>query len=83
MGKASAKSPTEERCTFSSLILNSPLQQTNKMLIQTVFDIHTKQPAYAICNSQHRCGYVTYSITKAISAAQCENFNQVQELVSK
>lgn len=53
------------------------------MLIQTVFDIHTKQPAYAICNSQHRCGYVTYSITKAIQAAQCENFNQVQELVSK
>lgn len=51
------------------------------MLIKTVFDIETKQPVYAVCNTNHRCGYVTYSITKAISAAQCKDFNQVQSLI--
>ena len=53
------------------------------MLIKTTFDIHTKQPAYAICNSNHQCGYVTYSITKAIKAAQCKDFNQVQQLCAE
>jgi hypothetical protein len=53
------------------------------MLLKTVFDIETKQPAYAVCNSQHQCGYVIYSMTKAIQAAQCKDFDQVQQLFSK
>lgn len=53
------------------------------MLIKTVFDIETKQPAYAVCNANHQCGYVIYSMTKAIKAAQCKDFDQVQQLFSK
>ena len=52
------------------------------MLIKTVFDIETKQPAYAVCNAEHYCGYVTYSITTAIKAAQCKDFNQLQTLIN-
>ena len=52
------------------------------MLIKTVFDVETHQAGYAICNSQHQCGYVTYSITKAIRAAQCKDFSQVQQLIA-
>ena len=53
------------------------------MIIKYTFDIETQQPAYAICNSQHQCGYVIYSMTKAIQAAQCKDFDQVQQLFSK
>jgi RNase H-fold protein (predicted Holliday junction resolvase) len=52
------------------------------MLIKTVFDIQTKQIGYAVCNAEHRCGFVTYSITNAIKAAQCKDFNQVQQLIN-
>jgi hypothetical protein len=53
------------------------------MLIKTVFDIETKQPVYAVCDVQtERCGFVTYSITKAIRAAQCKDFAQLQTLIS-
>jgi hypothetical protein len=51
------------------------------MIIKYTFDIETKQPAYAICNSQHQCGYVTYDITKAIKATQCKDFAEVQSLL--
>lgn len=51
------------------------------MLIKYTFDIETQQPAYAICNHQHQCGYVTYDITKAIKAVQCKDFDQVQSLL--
>lgn len=53
------------------------------MLIKTVYDVQTKQPGYAVCDPQtQRCGFVTYSITKAISAAQCKDFAQVQSLIN-
>jgi len=53
------------------------------MLIKTVFDIQTKQPVYAVCETQtERCGFVTYSITKAIKAAQCKSFTELQTLIS-
>ena len=52
------------------------------MLIKTVFDIQTQQPVYAVCNAEHRCGFVTYSIMKAIKAAQCKDFDQVQTLIN-
>ena len=52
------------------------------MIIKYTFDIETQQPAYAICNDQHQCGFVTYSITNAIRAAQCKNFDQVQQLIN-
>lgn len=52
------------------------------MLIKTVFDTQTQQPVYAVCNTNHRCGFVTYSITKAIQAAQCKDFTQVQQLIN-
>ena len=52
------------------------------MLIKTVFDIQTQQPVYAVCNAEHRCGFVTYSITKAIKAAQCKSFTELQTLIS-
>lgn len=53
------------------------------MLIKTVFDVQTKQPTYAVCDpSTERCGFVTYSITKAIQAAQCKSFTEVQQLIN-
>lgn len=52
------------------------------MLIKTVFDVETKQPAYAVCNAEHHCGYVTYSITTAIKAAQCKSFTEVQTFIN-
>ena len=52
------------------------------MFIKYTFDIETKQPAYAICDENHQCFYVTYSITKAIQAAQCKDFNQLQTLIN-
>ena len=52
------------------------------MLIKTVFDIQTKQAGYAVCDAEHRCGYVTYNITNAIKAAQCKDFDQVQSLIN-
>ena len=53
------------------------------MLIKTVFDIQTKQPVYAVCETKtERCGFVTYSITKAIKAAQCKSFTELQTLIS-
>jgi hypothetical protein len=52
------------------------------MFIKYTFDIETKQPAYAICDQNHRCGFVTYSITRAIQAAQCKDFNQVKQLIN-
>jgi hypothetical protein len=52
------------------------------MIIKYTFDIETQQPAYAICNHQHQCGYVTYDITKAIQAAQCKDFAQLQQLIN-
>ena len=53
------------------------------MLIKTTFDIHTHQPVYAICNAQHQCGMITTSITNAIKAGQCKNFQEVQSLINK
>ena len=53
------------------------------MLIKTVYDIQTQQPTYAVCDPQtQRCGFVTYSITKAIRAAQCKSFTEVQSLIN-
>jgi hypothetical protein len=52
------------------------------MLIKTVFDIQTKQIGYAICNAEHRCGFVTYSITNAIKAGQCKSFDEVKTLIN-
>ncbi len=53
------------------------------MLIKTVFDVQTQQPGYAICDpATERCGFVTYSITKAIQAAQCKTFQEVQKLIN-
>lgn len=55
----------------------------HKMLIKTVYDIQTQQPGYAICDPQtQRCGFVTYSITKAIKAGQCKSFTEVQSLIN-
>ena len=51
------------------------------MIIKYTFDIETQQPAYAICNENHQCGFVTYSILKAIQAAQCKDFTEVQSLL--
>lgn len=53
------------------------------MLIKTTFDIHTKQPVYAICNANHQCGMITTNILNAIKAAQCKDFNQVQSLIQR
>ena len=52
------------------------------MIIKYTFDIETQQPAYAICNNQHQCCYVTYDMTKAIKAAQCKDFDQIQQLIN-
>lgn len=53
------------------------------MLIKTVYDIQTKQPTYAICDPRtERCGFVTYSITKAIKAGQCKSFTEVKQLIN-
>ena len=53
------------------------------MLIKTVYDVQTKQLGYAVCDpATERCGFVTYSITNAIKAAQCKDFNQVQQLIN-
>lgn len=52
------------------------------MIVKYTFDIETKQPAYAICDENQRCGCVTYDITKAIQAAQCKDFNQVKQLIN-
>ena len=83
MDEASFQSEAKERCSCPHLILSSvPHKQTSEMLIKTVFDIQTKQIGYAVCNAEHRCGFVTYSITNAIKAAQCKDFNQVQQLIN-
>ena len=52
------------------------------MIIKYTFDIETQQPAYAVCNDDHQCGFVTYSILNAIKAAQCKDFAQVQSLIN-
>lgn len=82
MGEESFQSEAKERCSLLHLNLSSvPHKQT--MLIKTVFDIQTKQPVYAVCETKtERCGFVTYSITKAIQAAQCKDFNQLQTLIN-
>lgn len=84
MGEASSKSQAKSRRTVSRLSFNSFIHPNNqnKMIIKYTFDIETQQPAYAICNENHQCGYVTYDITKAIKAAQCKNFDQVQQLIN-
>ena len=66
------------------LSLIDSLLQTQQMLIKTVFDVQTQQPGYAICDpNTERCGFVTYSITNAIKAGQCKNFQEVQSLINK
>ena len=54
------------------------------MLIKTVFDVQTQAPGYAICIPEtDQCVAVTYTITKAIQAAQCKTYQEVQQLISK
>ena len=53
------------------------------MIIKTTFDIHTHQPVYAICNTQHQCGIITTSIVNAIKAGQCKSFDEVKVLMSQ
>lgn len=83
MGKTNLKPQAKGRCTVSRLSFNFLIHQlsTNKMIIKYTFDIETQQPAYAICNENHQCGYVTYDIIKAIKAVQCKDFNQIQSLL--
>ena len=53
------------------------------MLIKTVFDIQTQEKGYAICYpATPQCGFVTYSITNAITAAQCTSIDDVQSLAN-
>jgi len=54
------------------------------MLTKTVFDIQTQEKGYAICDpATQKCGFVTYSIVKAIQAGQCKSFDEVEALFSK
>ena len=52
------------------------------MLIKTVFDTQTQEKGYAICDpSTQQCGFVTYAITTAIKAGQCNSLDEVQQLI--
>lgn len=47
------------------------------MILKTTYDIETRQPVYAICDSKtERCGILTTDLMKALRFAQLESFDQ-------
>ena len=52
------------------------------MFVRTTFDIATRKPVYAICDSQtQRCHALTNSITQSIRLAQCKDLVELKHLL--